>query len=203
MGEIRYGRDRLGSPDTAARLEWLVSNGIGGFASGTVSGSLTRRYHGLLFAALKPPLGRTLLLSKLGETLELDGARVDLDTNPWSSGSVHPEGYRHLESFRLEETIPTWTWGIGDTRLEKRVWMEPGENTTYVQYRLVSGRGPIHLILRPLVNHRDAHDVTARGEWAVRVETATGGLRIEAYPGATPLWLLPPVPASPHRLTPT
>lgn len=192
MSEIRFGRDRLGDLGAATRLEWLVTNGIGGFASGTVGGPLTRRYHGLLFAALKPPLGRTLLLSKLGESLELDGASLDLDTNQWASGSVEPRGHRLLESFQLEETVPTWTWAIGDTRLEKRVWMEPGENTTYVQYRLQSARGPVRLRLRVLVNHRDAHEVTSHGAWPARVEPATGGLRIEAYPGATPLWLLTP-----------
>jgi predicted glycogen debranching enzyme len=173
-------------------MEWLVTNGIGGFASGSVDGSLARRYHGLLFAALKPPLGRTLLLAKLSETLDVDTRRIDLDTNRWASGTIHPAGHRHLESFRLEDSIPTWTWAIGDTRLEKRVWMEQGENTTYVQYRLINSRGPVHLTLRPLINHRGAHELTARGEWPVRVETATGGLRIETYPGATPLWLLAP-----------
>src|ERR1043166_1571508 len=72
MTELAFGRDVLDNPDRSSRLEWLVTNGIGGFAAGTLSGALTRRYHGLLFAALKPPLGRTLLLSKLSEALELD-----------------------------------------------------------------------------------------------------------------------------------
>jgi predicted glycogen debranching enzyme len=192
MNDLRYGRERLGDPEVASRLEWLVTNGIGGFASGTLSGALTRRYHGLLFAALKPPLGRTLLLAKLAERLELDGAWLDLDTNRWASGAIHPQGCLRLESFHLEETIPTWTWAIGDTRLEKRIWMEQGENTTYVQYRLSAARGPVRLALRALVNHRDSHELTAHGAWDARVEPATGGLRVEAYEGATPLWLLAP-----------
>src|SRR5262245_60436300 len=110
MGDLRYGRDVLGDPESADRLEWLVTNGIGGFASGTVSGTPTRRYHGLLFAALKPPLGRTLLLTKLAERAEIDGAWIDLDTNRWGSGAVEPAGHLHLESFRLEDTVPCWTW---------------------------------------------------------------------------------------------
>ena len=140
MSDLTYGRDRLGDLGAATRLEWLVTNGIGGYASGTASGELTRRYHGLLVASLKPPVGRTLLLAKLAESLELDGDWVDLDTNRWAGGSVAPAGHMHLESFRLDETVPVWTWAIGATRLEKRVWMEQGENTTFVEYRLA----PVH-----------------------------------------------------------
>ena len=190
MSDLEYGREALGDLRTSSRLEWLVTNGIGGFASGTISGVLARRYHGLLFAALKPPLGRTLLLSKLAEQIEIDGRTIDLDTNVWSSGVVSPAGHLQLESFRLDGTIPTWTFAIGDVRLEKRVWMEQGENTTYVQYRVLSSPGPQVLRLKALVNHRDSHALTARGAGAARVEPATGGLRIEAGEGATPLWLL-------------
>src|SRR2546426_6714870 len=159
---IDFGREITGDLGAAERREWLCANGIGGFASGTVAGSLARRYHGLLFAALKPPLGRTLLLSKLAESIEVDGTWIDLDTNRWTSGVIQPTGYLHLEAFRLEETVPVWTWAIGDTRLEKRVWMEHGENTTYVQYRLNTARAPVRLSLRVLVNHRDFHELTAR-----------------------------------------
>jgi len=192
MSDFTYGRDRLADLGVAGRLEWLVTNGIGGFASGTVAGTLSRRYHGLLFAALEPPLGHTLLLSKLSERVEIDGLTIPLSTDQWASGVVDPAGHVHLESFRLEDTVPTWTWAIGDTKLEKRVWMEHGENTTYIQYRLRSARGPVGLSIGMLVNHRDARQLTSRGEWEARVEPATGGLRVEAYEGATPLWLLAP-----------
>jgi len=192
MNGLRFGRVRLSRSGDADRLEWLVTNGIGGFASGTVSGALTRRYHGLLIAAQKPPVGRTLLLAKLAERLELDGASIELDVNRWTSGAVTPGPPAHLESFELDGTIPLWTWAIGDTRLEKRVWMEHGENTTYVQYRLAAGPSPVLLRLRALANHRDMHAVTARGDWTGRIEPATGGLRIEAYEGAAPLWLFAP-----------
>ncbi|HVP15188.1 MAG TPA: amylo-alpha-1,6-glucosidase [Terriglobales bacterium] len=192
MSDLTYGRDQLGDPAAATRLEWLVTNGIGGFASGTVSGVLTRRYHGLLVAALKPPVGRTLLLAKLAESLEVGGNWVDLDANRWASGSFSPAGYLHLESFRLDETVPQWTWAVGDTRLEKRVWMEHGENTTYVEYRLASASAPARLHLRALVDHRDAHATTTHGSWSARVEPASGGVCIEAWDGATPLWLFAP-----------
>jgi predicted glycogen debranching enzyme len=190
VSDLSYGRRELGDWNSAGRLEWFVGNGIGGFASGTVGGALTRRTHGLLFAALRPPLGRTLLLAKFGEQIEIDGTTFPLDSNLWASGAIDPAGFLHLESFRLEDSVPAWTWAIGDTRLEKRIWMERGENTTYVQYRLASGRSPVRLTLQPLVNHREAHDLLGSGEWTARVEPATGGLRIEAFEGATPLWLL-------------
>jgi len=130
MAGLEFGRDVLGDAQRSSRLEWLVTNGIGGFAAGSLSGELTRRYHGLLFAALKPPLGRTLLLSKFDELLELDDRTLELGTNRWVGGNLSPEGYLHLESFALEDTIPVWSWAIGDIRLEKRIWMEQGENTT-------------------------------------------------------------------------
>ncbi len=192
MSDVTYGRDRLGDPVMASRLEWLVTNGIGGFASGTASGVLTRRYHGLLVASLKPPVGRTLLLAKLAESLEVGGSWVDLDANRWASGATSPAGYLHLESFGLDETVPVWTWAVGNTRLEKRVWMEHGENTTYVEYRLASAPGPVRLYLRALVNHRDAHGITSHGAWSARVEPAAGGVCVEAWDGATTLWLFAP-----------
>ncbi|HEY2954738.1 MAG TPA: amylo-alpha-1,6-glucosidase [Candidatus Eisenbacteria bacterium] len=192
MDAIRFGRDRLSRPGDADRLEWLVTNGIGGYASGTVSGALTRRYHGLLVAALEPPLGRTLLLAKLGERLLHDGEWVDLDANRWASGAVTPGPPIHLESFRLEGTVPVWTWALGDLRLEKRVWMEHGENTTYVQYRVAASSSTARLALRALTSHRDAHGLTAHGEHSATIEPAAGGLKIVAFEGASPLWLFAP-----------
>jgi predicted glycogen debranching enzyme len=116
-----------------------VTNGIGGFASGTISGNPTRRYHGLLIAALNPPVGRTQLVAKVEETASYDGTDCALATNRWVSGTVEPQGYVHLQSFRLEGTVPVWQFAIGDALLEKRIWMRHGENTTYVQYSLTRG----------------------------------------------------------------
>ena len=192
MTELSYGRDVLGVAERSKRLEWIVTNGIGGYAAGTAAGILTRRYHGLLVAALEPPVGRTFLLAKLAERIEIDGTFHDLDTNRWADGALAPQGLVHLESFRLEAGVPAWTWAIADARLEKRVWMEHGENTTYVQYRLAAARAPVTLALRALVDHRDAHHVTSRGDALARIEPATGGLKIQMRDDATPLWLLAP-----------
>ena len=190
MSDLRIGRERLGHLKYASRLEWLVTNGIGGYASGTVGGALTRRYHGLLVAAEKPPVERTLLLAKLAERVQIDGRWVDLDLNHWAGGSSSPLGNLHLESFVLEGTVPCWTWAVGHVRLEKRVWMEQGENTTYVQYRLAAAPGPVTLSLQALVNHRDHHATMGRGDSQARVEPVTGGVRVEVIQDDVPLFLI-------------
>src|SRR5215470_11996243 len=105
----------------AEQREWLVTNGIGGFASGTVAGSATRRYHGLLLAALDPPAKRTLLVGAVDEILHIEGEAHEFATHRWLSGAIAPEGYRHIRQFRLEGTIPVWTYQAGNAVLEKRV----------------------------------------------------------------------------------
>ena len=103
----------------SSRLEWLEANGLGGFASGTVSGIHTRRYHGLLTSALQPPVGRVLLVAKFEDTLVVDGHRIELSANLYE-GAVHPQGYEYLREFRLDP-FPTWRYEIGDVRVEKRI----------------------------------------------------------------------------------
>lgn len=187
---IDFGRDICGDLAQAEAREWLVTNGLGGYASGTVAGLLTRRYHGMLVAALKPPLGRTLLITKLDETAEYDGRAFELFTNRWHGGSVTPHGYRHLERFLLEGTIPVWTYALADALLEKRVWMEPGANTTYVRYDLARGAGPVSLAVKVLANYRDYHGSTRGNSWRMRVEGADRGLSVTAYDGAEPVHVL-------------
>src|SRR6185369_13258267 len=101
--------------NVALTREWLETNGIGGFSSSTVAGLNTRRYHGLLTAATKPPLGRVVLLSKLEETLVVGDRRFDLSTNQYA-GAVHPRGYQFLTEFRMDP-FPVWVYEIGDVRL--------------------------------------------------------------------------------------
>ncbi|MBW4563837.1 MAG: amylo-alpha-1,6-glucosidase [Mojavia pulchra JT2-VF2] len=187
---IEFGREICGNLDIAELREWLVTNGIGGYASGTVAGLLTRRYHGLLVAALKPPLGRTLLLAKLDETAVYDGRSYSLHTNRWVDGIVSPQGYRHIESFSLEGTIPAWRFALADALLEKRVWMQQAANTTYVQYLLRRATQPLKLTLKAMVNYRDYHGDTQSNGWQMSVNRVTQGISITAYPGAVPLYLL-------------
>ena len=187
---LDWGREICGQLPLAESREWLCTNGIGGFASGTVAGLPTRRYHGLLVAALKPPLGRTLLVSNLDEVVEYDGMRCALFTNRWADGAIDPHGYREVEQFRLEGTTPIWTYAIADALLEKRVWMEQGANTTYVQYRLLRARARVSLEMKALVNYRDYHSTTRGDGWVMRVESAPAGLRVVAFDGAQPFVLL-------------
>lgn len=185
-----WGREICGRLSVAESREWLCANGIGGFASGTVAGLLTRRYHGLLVAALRPPIDRTLLVAKVDDSLSSDGITRSLFANRWADGSVEPHGYREIERFRLQGTSPVWTFACADALLEKRIWMEQGANTTYIHYRLLRARGPVELELKALVNSRDYHGTTRAGSWRMAVDRVPGGLRILARPEARPLLCL-------------
>jgi len=186
---IEFGRD--GSHlDIAASREWLVTNGIGGYASGTVAGLLTRRYHGLLVAALKPPLGRALLLAKLDETALYSGHFYHLYTNRWTGDTVEPHGYRHIEHFQLEGTLPVWQFACADALLEKRVWMQPGNNTTYIRYQLRRATQPLTLTLKAMVNYRDYHSSTQAQDWRMTIAPVASGVSVSASPQAVPFYLV-------------
>jgi predicted glycogen debranching enzyme len=192
-GERRFlgwGRETCGDLASAERREWLCTNGIGGFASGTVAGTLTRRYHGLLVAALRPPLGRTLLAAQVHDTVSYGGRSWPLFTARWAGDVVHPHGYREIERFDLDGTTPVWTYACGDALLQKQVWMEPGANTTYVRYESRRAGGPMALTLKALVNYRDYHAITRAGDWRMEVGPVPGGVRVTAFEGAAPLLLL-------------
>src|SRR5690349_7005985 len=140
----------------ASQREWLVTNGIGGYASGSLAGANTRRYHGLLVAALTPPTGRMTLLSRLEEAVTLDGETYELAANQYP-GAIHPEGFRFLERFEAYP-VPTFYYRPRpDVLIEKRICMPQGPNTTYVQYTLAESPGPIALRLTPLVCWKDFH----------------------------------------------
>ncbi|MGF1567854.1 MAG: amylo-alpha-1,6-glucosidase [Nodosilinea sp.] len=186
---LQLGRDICGDLPNAEAREWLVTNGIGGYASGTVAGLLTRHYHGLLVAALDPPLGRTLLLAKLEETARYGDQDYPLSTNRWADGSVSPAGYRLIQQFELEGTTPVWQFALTDARLEKRLWMSPAANTTYIRYRLLWGTQPLHIDLKALVNYRDHHGSTQANGWQMAVESVAQGVRVTAFPEATPIYL--------------
>jgi predicted glycogen debranching enzyme len=141
--------------ELAREREWLVTNGIGGYASGTISGHITRRFHGLLVASLPAPLGRVMMLNHVAEHVRLgDGSTFDLDAQERPSPT--PEVRRaDLVEFRLDDGLPVWTYGLGASlALEKRLVMPRGQNTVHLAYSLVRGEGDIHLELEPWVNFR-------------------------------------------------
>lgn len=144
----------------AETREWLETNGIGGYASSTIIGMKTRRYHGLLVAATNPPTGRMVLLSKLEETLVIGDQRYELGCNRYP-GVVHPKGYQYLQRFRLEP-FPVWTYAAGDAVIEKTICMIHGENTVVVRYELngAAAAGEISLEVAPLIAFRDYHSLT-------------------------------------------
>jgi predicted glycogen debranching enzyme len=125
---IEMDQESCRNLETALAREWLETNGIGGFSSSTIVGLNTRRYHGLLTAATRPPVGRLVLLSKLEETLIVDGQRYELSANQYP-GAVHPQGFQYQTGFRLDP-FPRFTYEIQAVRLEKSVFMVQGENTT-------------------------------------------------------------------------
>lgn len=167
--------------------EWLVTNGLGGFAAGTVAGALTRRYHGLLLAALRPPVGRRLLVARLEEALTVAGEEHLIYTSVWRSGAVDPAGWRYLRRWDLVDGVPTWTYVVGPARLVKRVWMEPGRNVTYVQYALDAAAPPITLTGRLLVNERDYHELAPGARRGFHVHAHGGALVVRASGAAVPV----------------
>lgn len=176
----------------ATQREWMVTNGLGGYGCGTISGILTRCYHGWLVAALNPPVGRSLLLTKLDEVVEYGGVSYPLSCDRWGGGTTTGHGYRNIERFHLEGTTPTWTYACADALLQKRIWMQPGENITYVQYRLLRASAPFSLRIKALVNHRDHHHVTNSHHgpepWKIETRSHPRGLKVLAE-GCEPFYL--------------
>jgi predicted glycogen debranching enzyme len=182
---LEVGRDAVGRRARVADQEWLVTNGIGGFASSTLSLMNTRRYHGLLFAALRPPVDRVAMVSKLDVTVVYGDAHFPLSTNEFADGTLAPQGFCHLESFRLEGLIPVWTWLLGDVRLVQRIWMRHGENTTYVEFTRLGGIRSLRLKIEPLCTYRDYH-WQPRGERGFAVDGTSNSVRIAAHDAAQP-----------------
>jgi predicted glycogen debranching enzyme len=182
------GRPALDTFERSAEHEWLVTNGIGGFASGTVAGACTRRYHGLLVAALRPPVGRTVLVAKLDLRADYLGRNYGLASNEYADGTVNPHGYRYLETFELDGLVPTWTFCLADGRLRQRIWMAHGENTTYLTLSFERGSNDLELELTPLCSYRDYH-AHSRGGWALKVSPRDDGCEVAAFDGATPYYL--------------
>jgi len=189
QAEIQFGREICGDLAAAESREWLVTNGIGGYASGTVAGNQTRRYHGLLVAALRPPVGRVQLVSAIDEIVHYAGTDFSLATHRWASGAIDPKGFLSLEDFHLEGSMPVWTYALDDALLEKRIWMCQGENTTFIQYTLVRAGNALEMDLKALVNYRDFHSLTDAGNWRMNVAAVEHGVRIAAFDGATPFYL--------------
>src|SRR5215210_6121594 len=180
---VSFGPEIAADLDSALRREWLVTNGVGGYASGTIAGVATRRYHGLLVAALAPPVERTVLVAGSVDWANYDGQRYPLSTHEYGDGTIEPRGYRLVQSFALHGSVPVWSFLIGDALLEKRVWMEHGANSTYVRYELLRGSRPLDLELSPLVTYRGFHSLSRGDGWQPGVLEHPEGFEVRAFDG--------------------
>jgi predicted glycogen debranching enzyme len=176
---IEFGRELCGDLEQALRREWLVTNGLGGYGAGTIAGCQTRRYHGLLVAAVLPPVGRTVLLVDLDVVAHLYGRQYELACHEYADGTIHPAGCVLVESFQLDGTVPTWTYALGPARLVKRVFMGRQVNTTYVTYTLARSPAPLSFAVRPLCTGRD-HHWHRRGGEGFGAEPVDGGCSVTA-----------------------
>lgn len=183
-----FGRALCTEPMIAASREWLVTNGIGGYAAGTIAGTLTRSYHGLLIAALEPPLGRVLTLAALDAYVSYLGHHFDLTTHRRLGEPAR--ACRWLERWWRDGTTPVWEYALADALLEQRIWMAPGANTTFIRYTVQRASAPLTIRLDALATARDHHMVAQVGEIALQVETINNGLRIGPMIGGHSLRLL-------------
>jgi len=190
---IQFKQETTGDLDAALHREWLETNGLGGYASSTIIGLNTRRYHGLLVAATKPPVGRLVLLSKLEETLFIDGQPFELSANRYP-GVVHPQGFRYLKQFRLDP-FPVFTYEVEGIQIEKSVFMIYGENSTVIRYESKIADGAespkgLSLEIRPLIAFRDYHSMThENGGLNAAVEENPGLAAVTPYEGLPTLYL--------------
>jgi predicted glycogen debranching enzyme len=188
---VHFGPEIGADLANGLRREWLVTNGLGGYASGTICGINTRRYHGLLVAALIPPVERTVLVGGSVDWATYDGRRYPLCTHEYGDGTVDPRGFVHLESFALEGTLPVWTFALADALVERRVWMTHGANTTWVTYRLLRGNCDLAIDVTPLVTYRGFHSLSHGGSWQPAITPLHGeGIEIRAFEGAVPFRVL-------------
>ena len=152
---MKFAKDDL-KLEEALKKEWIITNGIGGYGASTILGANTRKYHGLLVAPLIPPAKRTLILSKLDESIEIDGRKHDLFTN--IGKNYISQGYKYQQSF-IKEYMPIFAYKVEDTEITKVVCMEYSKNTVGVLYKIRNGKSKAKLILAPIMNYRDVHGI--------------------------------------------
>jgi predicted glycogen debranching enzyme len=169
--------------------EWLVTNGLGGYASGTLLGTPTRRYHGIFIPNLPSPRGRTVMVPRLDETVATGSVEARLGGAEFADGTAEGDGDRLTREFRLDCRTPTWRYEVGGVLLQKRITMPHAQNTVYVEYRLLEG-DRVRVDLRPYVTFRQHDDpLGVPPEWPFSLTVARGRFEVHAYEGAPPLRL--------------
>ena len=166
----------------------MVTNGLGGYACGTIAGANTRRYHAFLMASLAPPAPRMLLVAKVDVSVEYLGCHTELGANEFGDGTIAPEGFKQLQSFMVLDGIPTWIYAIADALLVQQIFMPARANTSYLRLELLRASAPLRVYLRPFVAYRDYHS-QSRGSGHVQTEVGERECRVRSG-GGTPYRLL-------------
>lgn len=177
--------------DQAIKLEWLETNGLGGYSSSTIIGTNTRRYHGLLVAATAPPVGRINLLAKMDEKIHFNGTQVELGCNQYG-GAIHPNGYIFLQQFK-KDLFPEFIYKINGIRLKKTIAAIHGENTVVICYEVLSANHDFCLELNPMIAARDFHALTYSNSSLQYHSTFSDGiLQVQPYPEIPSLFISVP-----------
>ncbi len=200
---IHLGRAICGDLSAATRREWLLTNGLGGYASGTIAGMPTRRYHGLLVASLTPPVDRVVIVGGLREQVTYRGQRYDLDTltyDSWENDigmaaggplmAEGPAGYRHCQAFTMTGTVPTWVYACADALIARTIWMVSDQHCTVIRYTVLRASAEVALVVAPLLTARDHHALALRvADWTPHADVAGDTARIALPLGVPPLRL--------------
>jgi len=183
----RFGSDASADFGTGTKREWIVTNGLGGYASSTIIGANTRTYHGLLVAALTPPVGRMVMLSSLDEEIVVGDVTHQLASHRYQ-GAVHPRGFGYIKEFQVQP-FPKTTFAVEGMVIEKEVFMLYGHNTTLINYRISNTGTPAVMRIFPLVNLRNIHSTTKSSDFDFNREVLDSGVvvgALGAYPGELP-----------------
>lgn len=187
LPRLAVGREVVAHWDAATRREWLVTDGTGAYAMGTIGQARTRRYHGHLVTALRPPVGRTLVVGGIAEGASDSGRPTQwLHSQEWAGGSLDPRGHELCEEFALDGTLPVWRFALaGGATVQKRLWMPAGSQSTVVTYTALSvpGGGRVAFDLRPLLAWRDHNGTyTAGAAPALTIGDGDGGVQVRFAP---------------------
>jgi predicted glycogen debranching enzyme len=188
---LHKDKSSLDKYSDAIQLEWLETNGLGGWSGSSLPGCNTRRYHGLLMAAIVPPAERMLLVSKLDETIIMEGNEYGLGTNDYGD-AISPNGYQYLNSFR-RNLFPEWIYEVPGVRLRKTITMIYGENTTIIRYEVLDARKSFTMQLLPLIAARNYHQLQHANRnifWDVSVDQ--GVFRSQPFDGAPEIFISVP-----------
>jgi len=170
-----FGRDAL-NPNSGIGSEWMITNGIGGYASSSLSGAPQRGYHGLLVAALAPPVDRRVLVPALIETVTVGDRRISLTSMHWADGTVSPDASEALVSFTLDGTVPVWRYACRGVALERRLWMDHGANVTRLSYTVLRAPSEVTLTVEVLTDCRDYHSRSFASDWRPDIVAQSGSL---------------------------